>query len=49
LLNPGGAIIPALSITPGTYTIYRIRDGTKVTVYTHAAVAAAGRVELDVP
>ena len=49
LLNPGGAIIPALSITPGTYTIYRIRNGTKVTAYTHAASAAAGRVELDTP
>ena len=51
LLNPGGIIIPWGSITPGTYTIHRIRNGAKVTVYTHAAVApvAGGRVELDTP
>ena len=49
LLNPGGAVIPASAITPGTYTIYRIRDGVKEQVYTHAAVAADGRVELDTP
>lgn len=49
LLNPGGAIIPALSITAGTYTIHRIRDGVKTSIYTHAAAAADGRVELDTP
>ena len=49
LLNPGGAVIPASAITPGTYTIYRIRDGVKSEIYTHDAVAADGRVELDTP
>jgi len=49
LLNPGGAVIPASAITPGTYTIYRIRDGVKDQIYTHDAVAADGRVELDTP
>jgi len=51
LLNPGGAIIPFGLITPGTYTIHRIRNGAKSEIYTHDAVApvAGGRVELDIP
>lgn len=50
LLNPGGAIIPSGSITPGNYVIHRVRNGTKLEgVYTHAAAAADGHIELDAP
>lgn len=49
VLNPGGDIVPAGSITPGTYYISRIRDGTKTAIYNHAAVAVDGKVTLDIP
>jgi len=47
LLNPGGDIVSAGDITPGTYYISRIRNGTKTAIYNHAAVAANGKVILD--
>jgi len=48
LFNPGGTVIPAASITPGTCTITRIRDGTQAVQYGPvAAKALDGLVVVD--